>query len=283
MDKARAFAIKQAQEATFRDTNAVSKFASTFDQRWPGAAKKVAQGVIPFRKTPANVLVRMEEYSPLGVINTAVKGIQAAKGTAEASAVIDSAAKSLTGTGLTVLGILMASMGKARTKDDDKNEEAFAKLKGQQDYSVEVGGTSMTMDWLSPASAPFFMGVEAYNLAKDGNFKLADLFNAAMTITNPMLEMSMLSGVNDALNNLNDFNGDNSAIAQFVLNSAWSYLTQGISNTMLGQVEQFSEKYRQTYYTDSDNPLLPTWAQKKVSKLMNKTPLPKYGDYQAAD
>ena len=283
VDKARAFAIKQAQEATFRDTNAVSKFASTFDQRWPGAAKKVAQGVIPFRKTPANVLVRMEEYSPLGVINTAVKGIQAAKGTAEASAVIDSAAKSLTGTGLTVLGILMASMGKARTKDDDKNEEAFAKLKGQQDYSVEVGGTSMTMDWLSPASAPFFMGVEAYNLAKDGDFKLADLFNAAMTITNPMLEMSMLSGVNDALNNLNDFDGDNSAIAQFVLNSAWSYLTQGISNTMLGQIEQFSEKNRQTYYTDSDNPLLPTWAQKKVSKLMNKTPLPKYGDYQAAD
>ena len=283
VDKARAFAIKQAQEATFRDTNAASKFAATFDSRWPGMAKKVAQGVVPFRKTPANVLVRMEEYSPLGVINTAVKGIQAAKGTAEASAVIDSAAKSLTGTGLTVLGMLMASMGKARTQDDDKNEEAFAKLKGQQDYSVEVGGTSMTMDWLSPASAPFFMGVEAYNLAKDGDFKLADLFNAAMTITNPMLEMSMLSGVNDALNNLNDFDGDNSAIAQFVLNSAWSYLTQGISNTMLGQIEQFSEKNRQTYYTDSDNPLLPTWAQKKVSKLMNKTPLPKYGDYQAAD
>lgn len=280
VDKARAFAIKQAQEATFRDTNAVSKFASTFDQRWPNMAKKAAQGVIPFRKTPANVLVRMEEYSPLGVINTAVKGVQAAKGTAEVSEVIDNAAKSLTGTGLTVLGILMASMGKARTKDDDKDEEAFAKLKGQQDYSVEVGGTSMTMDWLSPASAPFFMGVEAYNLAKDGNFKLADLFNAAMTITNPMLEMSMLSGVNDALNNLNDFDGDNSAIAQFVLNSAWSYLTQGISNTMLGQVEQFSEKYRQTYYTDSDNPLLPTWAQKKVAKLGNKTP---GADYNAAD
>lgn len=280
VDKARAFAIKQAQEATFRDTNAVSKFASTFDQRWPNMAKKAAQGVIPFRKTPANVLVRMEEYSPLGVINTAVKGVQAAKGTAEVSEVIDNAAKSLTGTGLTVLGILMASMGKARTKDDDKNEEAFAKLKGQQDYSVEVGGTSMTMDWLSPASAPFFMGVEAYNLAKDGDFKLADLFNAAMTITNPMLEMSMLSGVNDALNNLNDFDGDNSAIAQFVLNSAWSYLTQGISNTMLGQVEQFSEKYRQTYYTDSDNPLLPTWAQKKVAKLGNKTP---GADYNAAD
>ncbi len=287
VDKARAFAVKQAQEATFRDTNAVSKFASTFDQRWGDngnpvgkAIKKGAQGVIPFRKTPANVLVRMEEYSPLGVINTAVKGIQAAKGTAEVSEVIDSAAKSLTGTGLTVLGILMASMGKARTKDDDKDEEAFAKLKGQQDYSVEIGGTSMTMDWLSPASAPFFMGVEAYNRYKEGGFGLSDLINATMSITNPMLEMSMLSGVNDALDNLNDFSGDNSALLQFALNSAWSYLTQGISNTMLGQIEQFSEKNRQTYYTLNEEDKLPTSFQKKFAKLGNKTP---GFDYQAAD
>lgn len=280
VDKARAFAIKQAQEATFRDTNAVSKFASTFDSRWPGLAKKVSQGVIPFRKTPANVLMRMEEYSPLGAINTIVKGIQAAKGTAEVSDVIDSFAKSATGSGLAYLGYLLASMGMARTKDDDKNEESLAKLRGQQDYSVEVGGTSVTMDWLSPASAPFFMGVEAYNLAKDGNFRPADFFDVAMSLTNPMLEMSMLSGVNDALNNLSDFEGDNSAIAQFVLNSAWSYLTQGISNTLLGQMEQFSEENRQTYYTDKDNPLLPTWAQKKVAKLGNKTP---GKDYQSAD
>ena len=106
---------------------------------------------------------------------------------------------------------------------------------------------------------------------------------AITSFTNPMLEMSMLSGVNDALNNLSDFEGDNSAVLQFFLNSAWSYLTQGISNTMLGQIEQFSEDYRQTYYTDPDNPLLRPSEQKKLAKLMNKTPLPKYGDYQAAD
>ena len=281
VDKARAFAIKQAQEATFRDTNAVSKFASTFDSRWPNLAKKAAQGVIPFRKTPANVLVRMEEYSPLGMANTIAKAVQAKKGTAEVSEVIDSASKSLTGSGLAYLGYLLASMGRARTKDDDKNEEALAKLRGQQDYSVEVGGKSLTMDWLSPASAPFFMGVEAYNLSRDGDLKPADFFNVAMSLTNPMLEMSMLSGVNDALSNLNDFEGDNSAMMQFVLNSAWSYLTQGVSNTLLGQVEQFTEKNRQTYYTNSDNPLLPTWAQKKISKLSNKTPIGK--DYQTAD
>ena len=280
VDKARAFAIKQAQEATFRDTNAVSKFASTFDSRWPNLAKKGAQGIIPFRKTPANVLVRMEEYSPLGTLNTIYKGIQAAKGTAEVSEVIDSAAKTVTGSGLAYLGYLLASMKMARTKDDDKNEEALAKLRGQQDYSIEIGGKSITMDWLSPASAPFFMGVEAYNLSKDGGFRPADFLNVAMSITNPMLEMSMLSGVNDALSNLSDFEGDNSAMMQFVLNSAWSYLTQGISNTLLGQMEQFSEKNRQTYYTDADNPLLPTWAQKKIAKLGNKTP---GKDYQAAD
>ena len=280
VEKARSFAIKQAQEATFRDTNAVSSFASSFDRNWGKGAKAVAQGVIPFRRTPANVLVRMEEYSPLGIANTVIKGIQSAKGTAEVSDVIDSAAKSMTGTGLTILGYILASRGQARTKDDDKNEEALAKLRGQQDYSIEIGGKSVTMDWLSPASSPFFMGVELFNLMNDEGLTWADGMAALTSFTNPMLEMSMLSGVNDALNNLSDFEGDNSAVLQFFLNSAWSYLTQGITNTMLGQVEQFSEKNRQTYYTDSDNPLLRPSAQKKLAKLGNKTP---GVDYQSAD
>lgn len=280
VDKARNFAIKQAQEATFRDTNGVSKALSNFDKGWSKAGKAAASGVIPFRKTPANVAVRMEEYSPLGIINTLYKGFNVENGRYEVSDVIDSASKSLTGTALTVLGILAAAHNKARTEDDDDDEARFNKLRGKQDYSVEIGGTSITMDWLSPVSAPFFMGVEAWNMAQEGGFQVKDLLDVALSVTSPMMEMSMLSGVNDALANLSEFDGDNSALPQFLLNSAWSYLTQIGSNTFLGQVEQFSEKNRQTYYTDSDNPFLPGWMQKDIAKLGNKTP---GVDYQAAD
>ena len=285
VDKARNIAIKQAQEATFRDTNSVSKFVSTMDSRWPKLMKAISQGVIPFRKTPANVLVRMEEYSPLGFVNTALNTYKAATGEGNASAAIDSFAKSLTGSALTALGYWLRSRGQARTKDKDDKEEKLAKLRGQQDYSIEFTlpngeRKSFTLDWLTPDSGAFFMGVELFNLIDDGGITPAEALTVLSSFTNPMLEMSMLSGVNDALSNLSDFEGDNSAMAQFILNSAWSYLTQGITNTLLGQAEQFNEDYRQTYFTDADNPLFTTSMQKKLAKLGNKTP----GiDYQAAD
>lgn len=286
VDKARNYAIKQAQEATFRDTNAVSKFVSGIDKNAPKPVKAVTQGILPFRKTPANVMVRMEEYSPLGVANTIVKAVQAKKGTASVNDAIDSAAKTLTGSGLVALGWVMRSMGWLRSKDDDEKEENIAKLRGQQDYSVEFTNpitgnrVSYTLDWLTPASASLFMGSELFNLVEDGRLTLADAGAVLTTLTNPMMETSMLSGVNDALDNLSDFEGDNSALVQMVLNSAWSYLTQGTSNTLLGQMEQFSEKYRQTYYTDKDNPFIGPSLQKKIAKLGNKTP---GFDYHEAD
>ena len=288
VDRARSYAVKQAQEATFRDTNKLSKFVSSFDQNWGRVPKAIAQGVIPFRKTPANVLVRMEEYSPLGIVNTGVKAAQAAKGNADASEVIDSFAKTLTGTAITALGYMLAAQGRVRTREDDKEQDRLDKLAGKQDYSVEFdlpeqlggGRRSFTLDWLTPAAGAFFMGSELHDIVETGGITPSEALTTLESFTNPMLEMSMLSGVNDALNNISDFNGDQSAMLQFALNSAWSYLTQGLTNTMLGQAEQFSEDYRQTYYTDKENTSLTPSAQKKLAKLGNKTP---GFDYQSAD
>ena len=71
---ARAYAVKEAQKATYRDTNAFSQMVS----RWGrGAGNKsqaekafgyVLEGTLPFRKTPANILVRGVEYSPIGLL-----------------------------------------------------------------------------------------------------------------------------------------------------------------------------------------------------------------------
>lgn len=282
VDDARAFAIKQAQEATFRDTNRISDFAQNFDRNW-GKAKIITQGIAPFRKTPANVGVRMEEYSPLGFVNTAVKAIQAAKGSENVTGadVVDSLSKSLTGTGLAIVGFALAQAGRARTKSDDDKQEAFDKLRGLQDYSITVGdGLNLTLDWAVPASASIFMGVEMFNLVRDGNISPNDAMKVIGNLTAPMLEMSMLSGVNDALNNISNFNEDTDALPQFLLNSAVGYLFQGLTNTLAGQFEQANEEYRQSYYTNPDNKILPTSVQKKFAQAGNKTP----GiDWQASD
>lgn len=273
LDKARLFAIKEAQEATFRDTNAVSKAVSSIG-RGPNAGKVtkvISEGILPFRKTPANVAVRAEEYSPLGVLNTVVKTVQAVKGRGNVTGndVINSLSKTLTGSSLFYLGWVLAKSGLLRGKDDDEGREAFDKLNGHQDYSLELpDGTSYTMDWMTPAAMPIFMGAQLFNVSDENGIDLKAIESALSSIGDPLIEMSMLSGVNDALGNIKY--ADNN-IVQFLANASVSYLTQGLTNTLLGQVERTTETTRQTTFTDR-NSEMPAWLQPAIGKASAKTP-----------
>ena len=277
LERARSYAIQQAQEATFRDRN---DFSDTISRLGRNDAKTttgrviqaVGEGIMPFRKTPANILVRAEEYSPLGVINTiadAVKAVQGKDGVT-ASDVIDQAAKTLTGTGFVMLGYMLAASGALRGKDDDKEQENFDKLRGQQDWSLTVDGTSYTMDWVSPYSIPLFMGAQLQDLANEDGLSMGDVINTLTAIGEPMLDMSMLDGLNDAFEVVQSYNEDTPPIALLAMNSLASLLSQPVS-TLLGQVERYGEDYRQSTYTDS-NGFLPTSIQRKISQTMAKIP-----------
>lgn len=281
LEQARTFAIKEAQEATFRDSNFFSDWVSKVARRkdTPKAIRVIAEGTMPFRKTTANILYRAEEYGPLGLINTAVKAAQAIKsskdtaGTAKqvsGADVMNSLAKTLTGTGLVWLGWELAKRGLANgADDDDEKQAAFDDLTGSQPYSVVLpDGTNFTVDWAAPASIPFFTGVQLYNLVSENGFQLQDIESAVTSITEPMLQMSMLQGVNDAIDDIK-FSENN--LIQLSLTSIANYLTQGLTNTLLGQIERTAEDYRQTTYTDAESPV-PSWLQSIIGKASAKTP-----------
>ena len=278
LERARAYAIRQAQEATFHDSNSVSDFASSFDAGWDKStvgrlAKTIVQGVMPFRKTPANVLVRAEEYSPVGLVNTAVKAIQAAQGKPDVTGadVIESLSKTLTGSALCMLGYLLASGGLARgTGSDDDKLEAFEQQRGAQDYSVSLpDGSSYTLDWLSPSAVPFFMGVNLYEMLGEEQDAL-DIMTILGSITEPVMNMSMLSGLNDALDNIDKYNGKTEALPALMLNSLFSFATQGITNSLVGQLEQAAEPVRRTSYARKS--ALPNSIQYAISRAGAKTP-----------
>lgn len=282
MDKARLYAIKEAQEATFRDTNAFSKAVSNFDSNWGKGGKIISKGILPFRKTVANIMVRAEEYSPLGIINTAVKAVQAAQGAENVSGadVINSLSKTLTGSGVLYLGWTLAKMGLLFGKDDDENQSAFNSLTGRQNYSITLpNGMSFTVDWLTPASMPLFVGAALYDLAAENGLKANDVESVITSITDPIVKMSMMAGVNDALSNIKY--SDNN-LMQFVLSSAANYLTQGLTNTMLGQIERTSEKLRMSTYTDPTS-LVPDWLQRTGGKASAKTPGVDYNQGEYVD
>jgi hypothetical protein len=66
LEAGRAYAIEEAQKATYRD---FSQIASTLNQvsRKGGVAGFVVDAALPFKKTPANILKRGLEYSPFGI------------------------------------------------------------------------------------------------------------------------------------------------------------------------------------------------------------------------
>nr|DAI03427.1 MAG TPA: nuclease [Caudoviricetes sp.] len=267
LDRGRAYAIKEAQEATFRDSNVISNWVSSVGrgQNTPALARAALEGVAPFRKTPANVAIRAIEYSPVGVAETIYKGVKAAKGEGTATDVINSAAKNVTGSALAVAGYFLAKAGLARGGEDDDKLDAFQTMQGKQDYSIRVGDTWLSLSQFAPTTIPFFMGVKFYELADGGRITLDDALGVLGCISDPMLDMSMLSGVNEALDAVSSFGGDSDALPKLLMNSIVAYLSQGITNTLMGQFEQASEENRQTNYTTGDN-----WLGKSVGYTWGK-------------
>lgn len=210
VEAARAYAIEEAQKATYRNTTALSEALSQFG-RYEGdnpvkrAGSFVADALFPFRKTPANILTTGLDYSPIGLgkgIKEALFDVKSGKCTAADA--VDSLASGLTGTGILALGAYLAAEGffgatlHVRAGDDDK-EEAFEKSMGKQDYAIQIGDKSYTLDWMTPAAMPLFAGVAIMESVRKGGGTFDALVDSLLGMQDVVLETSMLSSLNDLI------------------------------------------------------------------------------------
>jgi hypothetical protein len=188
-----------------------------------------------------------------------------------ASDMIDHISSGLTGTALLGLGVLLASQGviSGGSSGDDKQDN-FKKLQGQQDYALSLGDKNYTLDWLAPEALPLFVGVEIYNsAANNGDLQAKDLYKAFTRVAQPVVEMSMLSGVNDMIDNVS-YAESSDKLWAIAASAATSYLSQYIP-TIGGQVERTIEDTRQTTFTDR-NSAIPPDIQYAIGKAANKIP-----------
>lgn len=262
--RAQTTAIKEAQKATYRDLNWFSEKVSLLNRVKNKPAKVLVEGLMPFKKTPANILSRALEYSPAGLIKTLAVDTKKLKeyvnGDVEngmsPAQYIDNISSGLTGTALMGLGVLLASMGLLSGGDgDDEKQNNFDELKGNQNYALNVGGMSITLDWLAPESMPLFVGVELFNAFRNENENddaLGNFIGSLMDLADPMLEMSMLQSVSDLFDNLQNIE-EGHGIYRIVSGMATSYITQYFP-TLFGQVERaFTEEERETTYIDRNS------------------------------
>lgn len=286
-NKAQEYAILEAQKATYRDLNAFSEFVTRSNRLKHSnnavdrAASYLVEGVLPFKKTPANILVRGVEYSPIGLAKGLTYDLaQVRNGNKTAAEAIDNIAAGLTGTGLLALGGLMFAKGliSAGSTGDDKQDD-FNDLRGAQSYALQIGDKSYTLDWLAPEALPFFVGVElknAYDQREGLNF--FQFLDVLKNVADPMLEMSMLQSLNDTIDNIKFSDNGLGAIVSNVLTN---YLTQFLP-TLGGQIERTGETTRQSTFYDPNSPL-PKSLQKLIGKTLNKVPGLEYNQIDYLD
>ena len=261
--KARNFAIKQAEEATFHQDNAIASAISQFEGK--NALTRFAAGaILPFKKTPMNVAVEGIQYSPVGLLDSLTRGsINLRKGKINVHEYIDGISKGLTGTGIALLGYALTEAGILKASGgDDQDKNNFESAQGKQNYSLKVGEKTYSLDWLAPTGIPLFMGSELYQLAnqkvkekgeKNNTPEVAKsatkILNSMATAMNPLSEMSMISGLTSTLQS---YASGNKGLENLGLNATKSYVGQFVP-TVLGQVAKtFDDKERSTTSTESD-------------------------------
>lgn len=261
--KARNFAIKQAEEATFHQDNAIASAISQFEGK--NALTRFAAGaILPFKKTPMNVAVEGIQYSPVGLLDSLTRGsINLRKGKINVHEYIDGISKGLTGTGIALLGYALTEAGILKASGgDDQDKNNFESAQGKQNYSLKVGEKTYSLDWLAPTGIPLFMGSELYQLAsqkvkekgeKNNTPEVAKsatkILNSMATAMNPLSEMSMISGLTSTLQS---YASGNKGLENLGLNATKSYVGQFVP-TILGQVAKtFDDKERSTTSTESD-------------------------------
>ena len=277
LNQGRAWAVQQAQRDTYHQANAlataVNKLKHTNSKFYT-----IVDGVVPFVGTPSNIMILGAiDYTPIGLVKGAMELNKLIKAgdTTHTTQAIDKMAAGLSGTAIMALGFAFRALGFLRGlgPDDDDLRELEAQ-QGHQNWAVEIGDYSYTIDWMAPASLPLFTGVTFYDVLS-GTLDMHNpetLYSAALGMANPMFALSMLDGLESVLTDLRKANNGAEAIAIFIGSALASYAAQAVP-TLGGQIARTIDPVRRdSVYIDKNSKVpaaLQTFIQKSVQA---KTP-----------
>nr|DAG69781.1 MAG TPA: hypothetical protein [Caudoviricetes sp.] len=280
-EKARAFASQEALEGTYRDANALSDFLNNTRKSWANADNKVLAKLstmmldttVPFVKTPANILKQGVRYSPLGLaeglVRTGIYGVKKSfRSPEQVSKIIKEISEGLTGTGVTALGAYLAYEGLLNTSMDTQSKKGqYDKMLGEQEYSVNIGDYTYTVDWTIPASMPMMIGAEIAKFTQEKGLSFVDTLNAISNIAEPLLNLSMLSGIE---NTFNTAFSQESTFKEIAKNTAEGYVSQFFP-TLLSQIAKTTTETRKST-TATNKSLAERDMKRYLNQLTNKIP-----------
>ena len=193
-------AIKDSQLSTFNNSNVLSEGIKRFKSVDP----KLAVGadiMMPFVRTPTNVLLRMVDYTPAGFAGAVLKKIRNGQSVTDRE-FADAFGRSATGMTILAAGYALASQGLYQgASPSGEAERSQMYLEGRQPTSVRLGDTWYQVSKLSPFAQLLGIGAAYFNATGGvGNKTL----QAGLQGIKSFSELPMIAGLSSASDAVSD-------------------------------------------------------------------------------
>ena len=240
LEEMKTEAAVRATERVFQEDNNIVSAINGARQESPMIDLMITS-IMPFLKTPTNVASRMMQYSPIGLARAIIQyGLWDGKRNGGANfdqrKFVMNLGRGLTGTGVAVVGALLASLGAiqpGREDEEDKKLGVIRKAQGRS-YSTyfKLGDWEIPLDFAQPSSGPLYIGAKiAWAIEEMGGDVNAPaligtvLYGSALETGNQLFDNSFLSGFSALFSGYNDAAGIASNIAENIAENQASRLT----------------------------------------------------------
>lgn len=240
LEEMKTEAAVRATERVFQEDNNIVSAINGARRESPMIDLMITS-MMPFLKTPTNVASRMMQYSPIGLARAIIQyGLWDGKRNGGANfdqrKFVMNLGRGLTGTGVAVVGALLASLGAiqpGREDEEDKKLGVIRKAQGRS-YSTyfKLGDWEIPLDFAQPSSGPLYTGAKiAWALEEMGDDVNVPsligtvLYGSALETGNQLFDNSFLSGFSALFSGYNDAAGIASNIAENIAENQASRLT----------------------------------------------------------
>lgn len=253
-------AAMDALERTWQDDNGYTKAMSAVKNVFNKVNIKgygLGDMIMPFVKTPSNLVKAVVDYSPAGVVTALTKDARELKKAVNSGQNVSAAqrrfvsdlSKGITGSLLMVLYGVLADKGIIRgERDDDKDVNNFEKyVMGLQPYSADIGGMTLSYEWAQPVGGSAAMMADAVNTYKSSKDKAEGSFNAIIdgvkAAGNTLFNLTVMQGLAEFFDGGDVVSGG----VETLLGEPSKFVS-----SLLGQFAQLGDDTRRRTYVNGD-------------------------------
>ena len=260
-EQARYFALDRVFQADTSIAEAANYIRKGLNKMGGGIVGNI---VLPFTQTPSNIIAKLLDYSPAGLLKAVKELSKTRKGTFNQKVFVDTLGRTFTGAGVITLGYVLANK-KLMTVDlyaqsgkDQQTQKAYEK-QGLQSYAIQLDdGTSFTIDWANPIGSLLILGAEGYYGGANQEDFITALFGGGEAAVDSVFNQSFLQGLQTL------FSSREGSIAEGIGKTMLSATTQPLPSVIQQLTRIVDPSKRETYDENT--------FQRQLNVLMSKTP-----------